>query len=164
MNLNNVLTWLLLSVNASDHKQKRIHCALLNLCCAFVVFWLKFNGCCAILQWLVNIFVICMSVCIQRPTEWPVVGHSNLQGSVYLPNTGRLSSVAKEDSSQLAAVIKMGWLDKNPPQGYGWQYAHTYAHILKLCYKRAIHSTAQTSAVYITSIQNINVWSHCGTC
>ncbi|KAE8295423.1 Arf-GAP with Rho-GAP domain, ANK repeat and PH domain-containing protein 1 Centaurin-delta-2 [Larimichthys crocea] len=41
----------------------------------------------------------------------------NLQGSVYLPNDGRLSSVAKEDSSHLAAVIKMGWLDKNPPQG-----------------------------------------------
>ncbi|XP_041669504.1 arf-GAP with Rho-GAP domain, ANK repeat and PH domain-containing protein 1-like isoform X2 [Cheilinus undulatus] len=38
-------------------------------------------------------------------------------GSVYLPNSGRLAQAAKEDSSQLAAVIKMGWLDKNPPQG-----------------------------------------------
>ncbi|XP_070826091.1 arf-GAP with Rho-GAP domain, ANK repeat and PH domain-containing protein 1 isoform X1 [Chaetodon trifascialis] len=48
---------------------------------------------------------------------WQDEGISNLQGSVYLPNSGRLSSATKEDSSQLAAVIKMGWLDKNPPQG-----------------------------------------------
>ncbi|XP_074497913.1 arf-GAP with Rho-GAP domain, ANK repeat and PH domain-containing protein 1 isoform X3 [Sebastes fasciatus] len=41
----------------------------------------------------------------------------SLQGSIYLPNTGRLASATKDDSSQLAAVIKMGWLDKNPPQG-----------------------------------------------
>ncbi|XP_074535339.1 arf-GAP with Rho-GAP domain, ANK repeat and PH domain-containing protein 1 isoform X2 [Halichoeres trimaculatus] len=41
----------------------------------------------------------------------------SLKGSVYLPKSGRLSQAAKEDSSQLAAVIKMGWLDKNPPQG-----------------------------------------------
>ncbi|TKS81167.1 Arf-GAP with [Collichthys lucidus] len=52
-----------------------------------------------------------------EPTEWPDVNLGNLQGSVYLPKDGRLSSVAKEDSSHLAAVIKMGWLDKNPPQG-----------------------------------------------
>ncbi|KAM7413168.1 hypothetical protein PAMA_020512 [Pampus argenteus] len=50
-------------------------------------------------------------------TLWQDSGLGSLQGSVYLPKTGRLSSVTKEDSSQLAAVIKMGWLDKNPPQG-----------------------------------------------
>ncbi|XP_076591200.1 arf-GAP with Rho-GAP domain, ANK repeat and PH domain-containing protein 1 isoform X2 [Chaetodon auriga] len=50
-------------------------------------------------------------------TLWQDEGISNLQGSVYLPNSGRLSLATKEDSSQLAAVIKMGWLDKNPPQG-----------------------------------------------
>ncbi|KAG7480217.1 arf-GAP with Rho-GAP domain, ANK repeat and PH domain-containing protein 1 isoform X1 [Solea senegalensis] len=43
----------------------------------------------------------------------------SLQGSVCLHNqkTGKLASATKENSSQLAAVIKMGWLDKNPPQG-----------------------------------------------
>lgn len=159
MNLNNLLTWLLWSVSTSDHKQKRIYCALQNLCCEFVIFCQMFNGYCAIL--LVNIFVIwmfvCLFLCIQRPTEWPVVNLSNLQGSVYLPNDGRLSSVAKEDSSHLAAVIKMGWLDKNPPQGYEWQHVHTYAHKLRFCYKRAIHSTAQTSAVYMTSMYGLTV-------
>uniref|UniRef100_A0A8D3BCS2 Arf-GAP with Rho-GAP domain ANK repeat and PH domain-containing protein 1 n=1 Tax=Scophthalmus maximus TaxID=52904 RepID=A0A8D3BCS2_SCOMX len=50
-------------------------------------------------------------------TLWQDRGLSNLQGSVYLPDTGGLASATKEDSSQLAAVIKMGWLDKNPPQG-----------------------------------------------
>ncbi|XP_045929275.1 arf-GAP with Rho-GAP domain, ANK repeat and PH domain-containing protein 1-like isoform X1 [Micropterus dolomieu] len=50
-------------------------------------------------------------------TLWQDGGLSNLQGSVYLPNTGRLATATKEDSSQLTAVIKMGWLDKNPPQG-----------------------------------------------
>uniref|UniRef100_A0AAX7UCG5 ArfGAP with RhoGAP domain, ankyrin repeat and PH domain 1 n=1 Tax=Astatotilapia calliptera TaxID=8154 RepID=A0AAX7UCG5_ASTCA len=39
------------------------------------------------------------------------------QGSFYLPHTGVLASTMKEDTSQLSAVIKMGWLDKNPPQG-----------------------------------------------
>ncbi|XP_028275261.1 arf-GAP with Rho-GAP domain, ANK repeat and PH domain-containing protein 1 isoform X2 [Parambassis ranga] len=44
-------------------------------------------------------------------------GSSNLKGSVYLPSRDRLASASKEDSTQLSAVIKMGWLDKNPPQG-----------------------------------------------
>ncbi|XP_029964690.1 arf-GAP with Rho-GAP domain, ANK repeat and PH domain-containing protein 1 isoform X2 [Salarias fasciatus] len=39
------------------------------------------------------------------------------QRSVYLPDNGRLPPAAKQDSSQHSAVIKMGWLDKNPPQG-----------------------------------------------
>ncbi|XP_044058847.1 arf-GAP with Rho-GAP domain, ANK repeat and PH domain-containing protein 1-like isoform X5 [Siniperca chuatsi] len=52
-----------------------------------------------------------------EPTLWQDGEISNLQGSVYLPNTGRLTAATKEDNSQLAAVIKIGWLDKNPPQG-----------------------------------------------
>uniref|UniRef100_UPI0037E87F7A arf-GAP with Rho-GAP domain, ANK repeat and PH domain-containing protein 1 isoform X2 n=1 Tax=Semicossyphus pulcher TaxID=241346 RepID=UPI0037E87F7A len=52
-----------------------------------------------------------------EPTLWQDEVLSNLQGSFYLPSSGRLAPAAKEDSSQLAAVIKMGWLDKNPPQG-----------------------------------------------
>ncbi|XP_061538653.1 arf-GAP with Rho-GAP domain, ANK repeat and PH domain-containing protein 1-like isoform X2 [Phycodurus eques] len=51
------------------------------------------------------------------PSVWEEPGLSSLQGSIFLPNTGRLASAPKEDSSQLSAVIKMGWLDKNPPQG-----------------------------------------------
>lgn len=64
---------------------------------------------------------MCLFLCIHSSTPWQDVGISTLQASVYLPNTGRLASAAKEDSSQLTAVIKMGWLDKNPPQGYEWQ-------------------------------------------
>ncbi|XP_073338522.1 arf-GAP with Rho-GAP domain, ANK repeat and PH domain-containing protein 1 isoform X2 [Pagrus major] len=50
-------------------------------------------------------------------TQWQDGGISNQQGSVYLPSSGKLPAPTKEDSSQLTAVIKMGWLDKNPPQG-----------------------------------------------
>ncbi|XP_066522588.1 arf-GAP with Rho-GAP domain, ANK repeat and PH domain-containing protein 1 isoform X2 [Hoplias malabaricus] len=41
------------------------------------------------------------------------------QNSIYLPATGRVSTLpTKHDSApQLTPVIKMGWLDKNPPQG-----------------------------------------------
>ncbi|KAB5550145.1 hypothetical protein PHYPO_G00050450 [Pangasianodon hypophthalmus] len=44
---------------------------------------------------------------------------SGSQNSIYLPTTGRvLAPPPREDSSpQLSPVIKMGWLDKNPPQG-----------------------------------------------
>ncbi|XP_077467377.1 arfGAP with RhoGAP domain, ankyrin repeat and PH domain 1 isoform X1 [Stigmatopora argus] len=48
---------------------------------------------------------------------WEEPGFNSLQGSIFLPKTSRLESPPKEDSSQLAAAIKMGWLDKNPPQG-----------------------------------------------
>ncbi|XP_078102508.1 arfGAP with RhoGAP domain, ankyrin repeat and PH domain 1 isoform X2 [Sander vitreus] len=51
------------------------------------------------------------------PSPWQDEGIDNQQGSFYLPNTGRLAPAPKDDSSQLVAVIKMGWLDKNPPQG-----------------------------------------------
>uniref|UniRef100_A0AAQ5XQG1 ArfGAP with RhoGAP domain, ankyrin repeat and PH domain 1 n=1 Tax=Amphiprion ocellaris TaxID=80972 RepID=A0AAQ5XQG1_AMPOC len=51
------------------------------------------------------------------PVLWQDTSRSNLQGSVYLPGTTVLAPATTEDSSQLSAVIKMGWLDKNPPQG-----------------------------------------------
>lgn len=43
----------------------------------------------------------------------------SIQNSIYLPVTGRvLTPPPKADSTpQLTPVIKMGWLDKNPPQG-----------------------------------------------
>ncbi|TMS07767.1 Arf-GAP with Rho-GAP domain, ANK repeat and PH domain-containing protein 1 [Larimichthys crocea] len=81
-----------------------------------------------------------------EPTEWPVVNLSNLQGSVYLPNDGRLSSVAKEDSSHLAAVIKMGWLDKNPPQGV----VVAVCGVLQEVYSKGIISTA-----FMTNVSSV---------
>ncbi|XP_068440556.1 arf-GAP with Rho-GAP domain, ANK repeat and PH domain-containing protein 1 isoform X2 [Clinocottus analis] len=51
------------------------------------------------------------------PSPWLDEGMGSLAGSVYLPKSGRRTLTTKDDSSQHAAVIKMGWLDKNPPQG-----------------------------------------------
>lgn len=39
------------------------------------------------------------------------------QDSVLQQTSGRLPSVIADDSSELPAVIKMGWLDKNQPTG-----------------------------------------------
>ncbi|KAM6946388.1 arf-GAP with Rho-GAP domain, ANK repeat and PH domain-containing protein 1 [Aplochiton taeniatus] len=50
-------------------------------------------------------------------SSWEDYGISTLQGSLYLPVSGRLVPPAREDSAQASAVIRMGWLDKNPPQG-----------------------------------------------
>ncbi|XP_041850481.1 arf-GAP with Rho-GAP domain, ANK repeat and PH domain-containing protein 1-like isoform X2 [Melanotaenia boesemani] len=50
-------------------------------------------------------------------TLWQVEGFSSQKGSFCLPHTGCLPAPIKDDTSQLSAVIKMGWLDKNPPQG-----------------------------------------------
>ncbi|XP_066555326.1 arfGAP with RhoGAP domain, ankyrin repeat and PH domain 1 isoform X3 [Amia ocellicauda] len=52
--------------------------------------------------------------------SWQDYGLSTLKDSVYLPAIGkRQSALGKEGNSapQLTPVIKMGWLDKNPPQG-----------------------------------------------
>ncbi|XP_042343063.1 arf-GAP with Rho-GAP domain, ANK repeat and PH domain-containing protein 1-like isoform X4 [Plectropomus leopardus] len=51
------------------------------------------------------------------PSPWQDAGINSNSGSICMPSSGRLASATKDDSSQLAAVIKMGWLDKNPPQG-----------------------------------------------
>lgn len=79
--------------------------------------------------WLINYYTLdltlgltvyvfmCLFLYVQRSTLWQDDGISS-QGSVYLPNTGRQASATKENCSQLTAVIKSGWLDKNPPQGY----------------------------------------------
>uniref|UniRef100_A0A672H9R4 ArfGAP with RhoGAP domain, ankyrin repeat and PH domain 1 n=1 Tax=Salarias fasciatus TaxID=181472 RepID=A0A672H9R4_SALFA len=53
----------------------------------------------------------------QSSTLWQDECLGKQQRSVYLPDNGRLPPAAKQDSSQHSAVIKMGWLDKNPPQG-----------------------------------------------
>ncbi|KAM4589452.1 arf-GAP with Rho-GAP domain, ANK repeat and PH domain-containing protein 1 isoform 1-T1 [Fundulus diaphanus] len=53
----------------------------------------------------------------QSSPPWQNESISGKPGSFCLPHTGRLSTPIKEDSSQLSTVVKMGWLDKNPPQG-----------------------------------------------
>ncbi|XP_056138935.1 arf-GAP with Rho-GAP domain, ANK repeat and PH domain-containing protein 1-like [Lampris incognitus] len=49
--------------------------------------------------------------------SWQDYGISELQSSVCLPGTGRLAQSTKDDDCHQCSVIKMGWLDKNPPQG-----------------------------------------------
>uniref|UniRef100_A0A3B4T2W6 ArfGAP with RhoGAP domain, ankyrin repeat and PH domain 1 n=2 Tax=Seriola dumerili TaxID=41447 RepID=A0A3B4T2W6_SERDU len=93
------------------------------------------------------------------PTLWQDVGLSNLQGSVYLPNTGRLASATKEDGSQLAAVIKMGWLDKNPPQGaLYYQRRWVKLDVDYLRYfdnEKEIYSKGIVSTAFITNVTSV---------
>uniref|UniRef100_A0AAZ3RF70 ArfGAP with RhoGAP domain, ankyrin repeat and PH domain 1 n=1 Tax=Oncorhynchus tshawytscha TaxID=74940 RepID=A0AAZ3RF70_ONCTS len=49
------------------------------------------------------------------PYSWQDYGLSTLQESVYLPVTGRVLAQPPRDGP--SPVLKMGWLDKNPPQG-----------------------------------------------
>lgn len=65
-----------------------------------------------------SFFLFCLRVSVCAHTYRYEGSLHSQQGSFYLPNTGVLASTMKEDTSQLSAVIKMGWLDKNPPQGY----------------------------------------------
>ncbi|XP_076002234.1 arf-GAP with Rho-GAP domain, ANK repeat and PH domain-containing protein 1 isoform X2 [Genypterus blacodes] len=48
---------------------------------------------------------------------WQDLGLTGTQGSVCLPNAGRLEKKVSEEATSHSTVIKMGWLDKNPPQG-----------------------------------------------
>nr|XP_020473812.1 arf-GAP with Rho-GAP domain, ANK repeat and PH domain-containing protein 1 isoform X1 [Monopterus albus]XP_020473813.1 arf-GAP with Rho-GAP domain, ANK repeat and PH domain-containing protein 1 isoform X1 [Monopterus albus]XP_020473814.1 arf-GAP with Rho-GAP domain, ANK repeat and PH domain-containing protein 1 isoform X1 [Monopterus albus] len=91
------------------------------------------------------------------PTLWQEEGLSKQMGSVYLPDTGRLASAAKEQCSQHAAVIKMGWLDKNSPQGaiyYQRRWVKLDADYLRYfdsdkdVYSKGIISTAFITNVY----------------
>lgn len=45
-------------------------------------------------------------------------GLKKLQDRFFQQTSGNLPSVSAEDGSELPAVIKMGWLDKNQPAGY----------------------------------------------
>lgn len=91
----------------------------------------------------------CLFLCIQSPALWQDEGLSNLQGSVYLPDSGRLSVAAKEDNSQLIAVIKMGWLDKNPPQGYECDTCTHKQRLLYVLYVDIFHTLDKTSILNI---------------
>ena len=61
------------------------------------------------------LFFLC--VCFSRDS-WLDYESLPTQGRLSLPSLGPLGLPPKEDSSHQSAVIKMGWLDKNPPQGY----------------------------------------------
>uniref|UniRef100_A0A665U0Q2 ArfGAP with RhoGAP domain, ankyrin repeat and PH domain 1 n=2 Tax=Echeneis naucrates TaxID=173247 RepID=A0A665U0Q2_ECHNA len=92
-------------------------------------------------------------------TPWQELGVCNLQGSVYLPNTGRLASASKEDSAQLGAVIKMGWLDKNPPQGalyYQRRWVKLDADYLRYFdNEKEIYSKGIISTAFITNVSSV---------
>ncbi|CAJ1065660.1 arf-GAP with Rho-GAP domain%2C ANK repeat and PH domain-containing protein 1-like isoform X2 [Xyrichtys novacula] len=84
---------------------------------------------------------------------------SNLQGSIYLPNSGRLAEAAKEDSSQLTAVIKMGWLDKNPPQGalyYQRRWVKLDVDYLRYFDNdKEVYSKGLISTAFITNVSSV---------
>ncbi|KAM9358599.1 arf-GAP with Rho-GAP domain, ANK repeat and PH domain-containing protein 1 [Symphorus nematophorus] len=92
-------------------------------------------------------------------TLWQDEGLSNLQGSFYLPTSGRLSSATKEDNSQLAAVIKMGWLDKNPPQGalyYQRRWVKLDVDYLRYFDNdKEVYSKGLISTAFITSVTSV---------
>ncbi|KAM3615695.1 uncharacterized protein V6R79_006329 [Siganus canaliculatus] len=94
-----------------------------------------------------------------EPSLWQDGGLSNQQGSVYLPFAGRLSSATKEDSIQFAAVIKMGWLDKNPPQGaLYYQRRWVKLDVDYLRYfdnEKEVYSKGLVSTAFITNVTSV---------
>ncbi|XP_015241666.1 PREDICTED: arf-GAP with Rho-GAP domain, ANK repeat and PH domain-containing protein 1 [Cyprinodon variegatus] len=87
---------------------------------------------------------------------WP---NDSSKSSFCLPQTGRLSPSIKEDSSQLAAVIKMGWLDKNPPQGaLYYQRRWVKLDVDYLRYfdnEKEVYSKGLISTAFITSVSSV---------
>uniref|UniRef100_A0AAX7TH84 ArfGAP with RhoGAP domain, ankyrin repeat and PH domain 1 n=1 Tax=Astatotilapia calliptera TaxID=8154 RepID=A0AAX7TH84_ASTCA len=81
------------------------------------------------------------------------------QGSFYLPHTGVLASTMKEDTSQLSAVIKMGWLDKNPPQGaiyYQRRWVKLDADYLRYFdTDKDVYSKGIISTAFITNVTTV---------
>ncbi|KAI4815708.1 hypothetical protein KUCAC02_005843, partial [Chaenocephalus aceratus] len=92
-------------------------------------------------------------------STWQDGGIGSLQESVYLPKTGRLSSASKDDSSQLVAVIKMGWLDKNPPQGaLYYQRRWVKLDVDYLRYfdnEKEVYSKGIISTAFITNVSSV---------
>ncbi|KAM6933000.1 arf-GAP with Rho-GAP domain, ANK repeat and PH domain-containing protein 1 [Xenentodon cancila] len=93
------------------------------------------------------------------PTPWHDEGSSSLKGSFSLPHTGRLSAPIKEDDSQLSAVIKMGWLDKNPPQGVlYYQRRWVKLDVDYLRYfdnEKEVYSKGIISTAFITNVASV---------
>ncbi|XP_035009829.2 arf-GAP with Rho-GAP domain, ANK repeat and PH domain-containing protein 1 isoform X4 [Hippoglossus stenolepis] len=92
-------------------------------------------------------------------SQWHDSGLSTVQGSVYLPATGRRASACQEDSSQHAAVIKMGWLDKNPPQGalyYQRRWVKLDVDYLRYFENdKDVYSKGIISTAYITNVTSV---------
>ncbi|XP_072317922.1 arf-GAP with Rho-GAP domain, ANK repeat and PH domain-containing protein 1 [Eucyclogobius newberryi] len=90
---------------------------------------------------------------------------SSPPGSVYLPpNRGRLPSSASSSSnssrpSQESAVIKMGWLDKNPPQGalyYQRRWVKLDADYLRYFdNEKGVYSKGLISTAFITNVSSV---------
>ncbi|XP_055081857.1 arf-GAP with Rho-GAP domain, ANK repeat and PH domain-containing protein 1-like isoform X3 [Periophthalmus magnuspinnatus] len=86
-------------------------------------------------------------------------GHSP-QGSIYLPpNRGQLPSSSRDDSTQESAIIKVGWLDKNPPQGalyYQRRWVKLDTDYLRYFdNEKAIYSKGLISTAFITSVSSV---------
>uniref|UniRef100_A0A3B1KJ68 ArfGAP with RhoGAP domain, ankyrin repeat and PH domain 1 n=1 Tax=Astyanax mexicanus TaxID=7994 RepID=A0A3B1KJ68_ASTMX len=79
------------------------------------------------------------------------------QNSIYLPVTGRvLAPSPKTDSTpQLTPVIKMGWLDKNPPQGYV-----CFVLLLSEVYSKRVIPTSSITGVANVGDQKFEVVTH----
>ncbi|KAK5605579.1 hypothetical protein CRENBAI_010017, partial [Crenichthys baileyi] len=90
---------------------------------------------------------------------WQSESIGSQTGSFCLPHTGRLSTPIKEDSSQHSAVIKMGWLDKNPPQGaLYYQRRWVKLEVDYLRYfdnEKEVYSKGFISTVFITNVSSV---------
>ncbi|XP_013863478.1 arf-GAP with Rho-GAP domain, ANK repeat and PH domain-containing protein 1 [Austrofundulus limnaeus] len=78
--------------------------------------------------------------------------------SFHLPYTSRPYSSLKEDDSQLTAVIKMGWLDKNLPQGVLYQRRWVKLDADYLRYfdnEKDVYSKGIISTAFISCVNSI---------
>ncbi|XP_037835148.1 arf-GAP with Rho-GAP domain, ANK repeat and PH domain-containing protein 1 isoform X2 [Kryptolebias marmoratus] len=83
---------------------------------------------------------------------------SSRTSSFLLPHTNRPSALIKEDDSQLSAVIKMGWLDKNLPQGvlYQRRWAKLDADYLRYFdNEKDVYSKGFVSTAFISHVSSM---------
>ncbi|XP_056304705.1 arf-GAP with Rho-GAP domain, ANK repeat and PH domain-containing protein 1-like [Danio aesculapii] len=108
-----------------------------------------------------------------RPSSWneDLSSISCSQNSVYLPSSGHISSSPPRDdwTSAGVPVMKMGWLDKNPPQGsliYQRRWVKLDSEYLRYfdtekdVYSKRIIPTASITAVVIVGDQKFEVVTH----
>lgn len=85
---------------------------------------------------------------------------SSPQGSIYIPQIrSRAPSTCRDSSCQESAVIRMGWLDKNPPQGalyYQRRWVKLDADYLRYFdNEKAIYSKGLISTAFITNVSSV---------
>ncbi|KAJ8410857.1 hypothetical protein AAFF_G00188140 [Aldrovandia affinis] len=108
---------------------------------------------------------------IAKRKSWQDYGLSTLQESIYLPSGGRVRSQVTQDDHmpQLSPVIKMGWLDKNPPQGsliYQKRWVKLDAEYLryfdneKEMYSKRIIPTSSVTSITNVGDQKFEVVTH----